>query len=135
MADIINQAYMRTMYKNTTVLSGISFYPFTTNFDKELERSVSVLGAAIFPLCLSMGLPVFIYFLVLEKEQKLVEFMKINGMKMYNYWLINFLFNIFLYNVTALVFIFFGWKIYNMQLFRDTNFFVMLFILEGWGLA
>ena len=58
--------------------------PFKSTLDTELERVINIVGLAVFPMCLCLSLPVFIYTLVLEKETKLVETMKINGMKMYN---------------------------------------------------
>ena len=81
---------MRTLFPNTTVISGIQFYPFTPNFNKELDRGVSILGVLVFPICMTMCLPVFLYYIVLEKETRLVETMKINGMRMRNYWIVNF---------------------------------------------
>jgi len=71
--------------------------PFKTNFDKELARASSVIGALIFPICMCMCLPVFLYYIVLEKEKRLLEIMKINGMRMKNYWIVNYLFNLMFY--------------------------------------
>jgi hypothetical protein len=82
--------------------------PFTPQIDEELERLINLLGLAIFPCCLALSLPVFIYSLVLEKETKLVETMKINGMKMYNYWLVNFLFFLMVYIATASFYVIMG---------------------------
>jgi len=63
-----------------------------------------MLGAGLFPISLCLLLPVFIYNIVLEKEQKLIEIMKMNGMKMINYWIINFLFNFIIYFLCVFVF-------------------------------
>ena len=40
-----------------------------------------MIGLGVFPSCLAIALPVFLYNLVLEKETKLLQTMKINGMK------------------------------------------------------
>jgi hypothetical protein len=90
---------MRSIFPNTTVVSGVQYYPFTPNFDKELDRGVSLLGVLVFPVCMCMCLPVFLYYIVLEKETRLVETMKINGMRMKNYWIVNFIFNFILYAI------------------------------------
>jgi hypothetical protein len=71
----------------------------------------------IFPLCMSMGLPVFLYQIVLEKETRLIENMKINGMKMSKYWKVNYLFNLVFYLITAILFVFSGMSIFNLQMF------------------
>ena len=55
-------------------------------------RMVSITGASLYPLSLSLLLPIFMYIIVLEKEEKLLEMMKMNGMKMKDYWLITYLF-------------------------------------------
>jgi hypothetical protein len=61
-----------------------------------------------------MGLPVFLYQIVLEKENRLIENMKINGMRMSNYWIVNFFFNLGFYCVTALLFMIFGTKVFGL---------------------
>jgi len=126
---------MRNIFDDTTVVSGIQFFPFTTNFDKEMERGVSVMGSFIFPVCMCMCLPVFLYYIVLEKETRLVETMKINGMRMKNYWIVNFTFNLLIYSITAIVFIFFANKVFKMQLFVETNLMLTILVFLGWGLA
>jgi hypothetical protein len=84
---------------------------------------------------MSMGLPVFIYQIVLEKEMKLIENMKINGMKMSNYWLVNYLFDLAFYLATALLFLLFGMKIFNIKVFTETDPMILVVTLLGWGLA
>lgn len=104
---------MRSQFEDTTVVSGVGFFPFTFDWANNLARTVSVLGAMVFPICLCMGLPVFLYNIVLEKEMKLIETMKINGMRMSNYWITNFFFSLFFYCITMFTFIFFGSSVYN----------------------
>jgi ABC-type multidrug transport system ATPase subunit len=82
-----------------------------------------------------MALPVFIYQIVLEKETRLIENMKINGLKMSNYWIVNYLFNLSFYCATAILFMIFGGKIFKLQVFSDTNVWLLIAILFGWGLA
>ena len=89
----------------------------------------------VLPICMSMALPVFIYQVVLEKETRLIENMKINGLKMTNYWLVNYLFNLGFYCATALLFMLFGGKIFKLQVFSDTNVWLLVAILFGWGVA
>jgi ABC-2 family transporter protein len=89
----------------------------------------------VLPLCMSMGLPVFLYQIVLEKETRLIENMKINGMKMSNYWTVNFIFNLGFYLATALIFMFFGMRVFNLVVFTETNTVILFSILLGWGLA
>ncbi len=134
-SDLVNQAYMRELFNDTTVIGGVNFYPFKADFNNQIQKGLSLVAFMVFPLCMSMGLPVFLYQIVLEKETRLIENMKINGMKMSNYWKINYLFNLAFYMMTALIFLFFGMGVFDLQVFTDTNFFVLLTTLFGWGLA
>lgn len=63
-----------------------------------------------------MTLPIFIFNIVIEKETKLLEFMKLNGMRMKNYWIINYLFNFIIYMMTVISFIFFGSEVFCLTL-------------------
>ena len=103
---MINQAYLRELFPDdpTYVINGMQFMPFQPSLDVEIERIINLIGLAVFPSCLCLALPVFIYNLVLEKETKLLETMKINGMKMSYYWLVNFSFNLVIYFFTVLVY-------------------------------
>lgn len=133
--DVINRAYIRMLFNNTQVISAVNFYPFTPNFENQIQRGMSAIGVFIYPLCMCMGLPVFIYAIVMEKETKLLEIMKINGMRMSNYWTVNFLFNLFFYLITSFVFLIFGAKVFHLQMFVDTNLALLCFTLLGWGLS
>ncbi len=96
---------------------------------------MSLLGIFIYPVCLCMCMPVFIYQIVLEKETRLLESMKINGMKMKNYWIVNFFFNLGFYSITILLFLFFGISVLKLKFFESTNLMLMFIIFFGWGLA
>ena len=82
-----------------------------------------------------MSLPVFLYYIVLEKETRLIETMKINGMRMNNYWMINFIFSMILYIIQATVFMIFGAVFFNIEAFFGTSLTIWVAVLLGWGLA
>lgn len=65
-------------------------------------------GAYLYPLALSLLLPIFIYTMVLEKEEKLLDMMKMNGLKMKNYWTVNIIFFLLITFITFLIFFIFG---------------------------
>ena len=44
------------------------------------------------------------YAIVLEKEDRLIQIMKMNGLEMWKYWGTNFVFNMFLYYVMVIIF-------------------------------
>jgi hypothetical protein len=71
---------MRELFNDTNVIGGVNFYPFKADFNNQIQKGLSLVAFMVFPLCMSMGLPVFLYQIVLEKETRLIENMKINGM-------------------------------------------------------
>ena len=98
-------------------------------------KVINLMGAILYPLSLCLLLPVFIYQITLEKETKLLEIMKMNGMRMKNYWIVNYIFNLILYFITIGVFVIFGWLILGLTFFSDTNWLILTLFLVGWGLC
>ena len=82
--------------------------PFTISMDKELGKIINWTGVSIYPICLTISLPIFLALLVQEKEMRLVEIMKINGLKMRNYWIVQGSWNFLTYSCSVLFFWAFG---------------------------
>jgi hypothetical protein len=61
-------------------------------------------GALLYPIAMTLQLPVYTYLLVLEKKKKLTEMMKMHGMKDWHYYFTNYCFCFFLYSVVAAFF-------------------------------
>ena len=92
-------------------------------------------SAIMLPMCLCLGMPVYMYRLVLEKEQRLTETMKINGLILHNYWIVNFLFNYLYYMITAIIYMLAGTFVFRIPVFLKTNTLIFLLITNGLGLA
>ena len=54
--------------------------PFKPQVSKEAAKVVNALGAMAFPVALALSMPSYLYNIVLEKESRLLENMKINGL-------------------------------------------------------
>jgi len=134
-SDRLNNAYIRSIFEDTFVVSGHQFMPFQASIDKEVQKLLNFIGVIVYPVCLALCTPVFLHHLVMEKETKLVENMKINGMKMYNYWLVNGVFNFCSYCITAILFWSFGRYVCDLDFFTDTNGRVLFEIYFIWGLC
>lgn len=78
---------------------------------------ISFVAVLIFPISLSLLFPVFLYTVVLEKEEKLIQMMKMNGMKISSYWLVYFIFNLILAFLTNGIFIIMGILLTKMRFF------------------
>jgi len=97
-----NKAYIKNNFENVTVVSGINFYPFKIDMSFYTGKFAMEESAIMLPVCLCLGMPVYMYRLVLEKEQRLTETMKINGLILHNYWIVNFAFNYIYYLIILL---------------------------------
>ena len=82
---------------------------------------INSVSALIFPLGLSLLVPVFLYSIVLEKEERLVQMMKMNGLKIRYYWLTFFVFNLTLSVVTNLLFFLVGTFVFTTPFFSKTS--------------
>lgn len=108
MVDLVNRAYIKTIDPSVELVSGSMFMPLTDNNGAFIERLINMSGGSLFPLALGLLLPVFMYQVVLEKEERIVQMMRMNGLQMPVYWLTNFLFNMLIYTVTVVIFFLFG---------------------------
>lgn len=99
---------------------------------RDLEIS-SILAAFLFPFAFSFLFPVYVYGIVHEKQEKLREIMKMNGLKMKMYWIINYLYNLVLYSTVTLVVIIIG-IIFGLPFFTKTSGLLTILLFLGWGL-
>jgi hypothetical protein len=61
--------------------------------------------------------------------------MKMNGMKMTNYWIVSFIFNLSISLITNGVFCLFGYFYLNNSFFHQTSWLVIFIVLFGWMLS
>jgi ABC-type multidrug transport system ATPase subunit len=133
--DLISRAYLNNINESIFLVSGSQFMPVSTSESALIMKIINLTGASLYPIALSLLLPVFMYAIVLEKEERLQEMMKMNGMNMTNYWLVNYLWNYLLYMVTILIFFLFGYFLLDLTFFTQTNFAIMFLVMNGWGLC
>lgn len=136
-ADLFNRAYFKNFFEDVVIISGVQMMPYDMDSSSgdNIQRIINLAGSTFYPMAVSLLMPLFMYTIVLEKESKLIEIMKINGMKMRFYWLSNFTFNFLLYTVTMFIFNVIGGVVLKLSLFTDTNLFLLFLIYFGWGLC
>jgi len=71
----------------------------------------------------------------MEKECKLVENMKTNGLNMNNYWIVNGVYNFCSYAATAFFYFAGGRYMLGLDFFEDTNAWLLLQVFTVWGLS
>lgn len=98
-------------------------------------KIINSFGAVIFPVALAMSMPAFLYSIVLEKENRLLENMKINGLQMVNYWIVGFFFNMGCQMVIIMSYLLFGKFVSDISFFTDTNFMIVLLAYTAWGMC
>ena len=61
------------------------------------------------------------YIIVHEKEEKLIMMMRMNGLRMSNYWLVNYIFMVSFSLITYTVFYIAGYWVFELNFFKDTD--------------
>jgi len=135
MMDLISKSYIRTMQEDAMMISGSQTMPLSMSTAAVLSKVISLAGGSLYPIALALLLPVFMQAIVLEKEERLREIMKMNGLKMRNYWFINYIFNMGMYLISAAIFIVVGKFIMRVDFFTRTNIYVLLLSFLGWGFS
>ena len=75
------------------------------------------------------------YSIVYEKEEKLIMYMKMNGMQMWKYWFTNFIFDFGIYVIMVIIFFLFGYFAIDITYFTETTWVLQIIIFTGWGLS
>lgn len=78
-------------------------------------------------------MPAFLYTIVMEKETRLLENMKINGLQMVNYWIVGFVFNMGYQMIVIISYLLFGRYFSGISFFTDTHFGVIFLTYTAWG--
>lgn len=120
---------------NKKVGSGIFFMPEDESGISFIDTIINLVAILIFPISLSLLFPVFLYTVVLEKEEKLIQMMKMNGMKISSYWFVYFIFNFAFSLLTNVVFVLLGTLLTGMRFFLESDPLLLAVVLIGWSLA
>lgn len=111
------------------------YMPFDGEDRALINKTINVIGTGLYPLGLALLLPLFLYSIVSEKEEKLIEIMRMNGLDLKYYWVNTFIFNFLISLITFSIFYGFGFFVLELQFFTETNPIVLWIILIGWGIA
>jgi len=133
--DMLSRTYLRTQNSSFWLVTGLQSMPSLTGESDIVMGIISIIGGSLYPFALSILLPVYMFNLVLEKEERLQEMMKMNGMQMKYYWLVNYTFFLALYLIAVGLFYLFGVLVLQISFFTSTNFGIMCITLLGWGLS
>jgi ABC-type multidrug transport system ATPase subunit len=95
---------------------------------------VEIFGSFLYPMALTLQLPVYSFLIVLEKETRFRELSKIMGQKSSTYWASTLVFNLSIYAVVAACFWGAG-AFLKLRFFVQTSGSLLFCFLLLWGLA
>jgi ABC-type multidrug transport system ATPase subunit len=112
-----------------------------TKFGGRMPRADSIdlvlilhaFGVMLYPIALSLQLPIYIYLLVLEKAEKLRNHMFAHGMRLLPYYLTTFLFN-FIMALLAMAALWIAGAAARIEFFSLTSPLLLIVFFVGWGL-
>eukprot|EP01088_Endostelium_zonatum_P008159 TRINITY_DN2078_c0_g2_i1.p1 TRINITY_DN2078_c0_g2~~TRINITY_DN2078_c0_g2_i1.p1 ORF type:complete len:384 (-),score=70.62 TRINITY_DN2078_c0_g2_i1:5-1156(-) len=87
-----------TLSVNYARIQGFPFTPVVPGIDLG-----SWLASLLYPLIMSWLLPVYMYNILIEKETRLFDMMKMMGLKAYHYWIVNYIYFFILYLVIMII--------------------------------
>lgn len=132
--DMLNVAFIKTV-TGSKVASGYLYMPVHPEITSLIDMLINSIATILFPLSLSLLMPVFLYTIVLEKEEKLIQMMRMNGMGMASYWFNYFLFNFILSILANILFCTIGYIFLDDAFFKGTGLTVLAIVLLGWSLS
>ncbi|KAN0029592.1 hypothetical protein ACTA71_007723 [Dictyostelium dimigraforme] len=114
-----------TIYKSN--IATFPYYQQSTTID-----IASLLGGSFYPFALSFIMPLYIYSIVYEKQEKLRDLSLMMGLKIRNYWFMTYIFNFLIYTI-IIVFVVGVSSIFGFAVFVKGSQFAMFLFLFGWG--
>lgn len=108
------------------LLSGVMHMPKHEDTGSYLQKAISLTGTFLYPVALSLLLPIFLSMLVLEKEEGIRGMMKMNGLKMSNYWIVHYIWSLVLYYPVVSILWALGQYHLKFQFFTETNSLVLV---------
>ena len=118
-----------------TIYSLISMTVDSTAIFGFLDSGIAAICATFIPVALSMGFPLMLYSLVLEKEEKIIGLLQINGLSNRNYWISIYIFYFGLFSVTTTIFSVLGWVFVDSTFFTHVNKFILTIFFVSWNLS
>ena len=114
------------------IVSTLQGMPYTDYSD--LLVAVEAFGLVLYPICVSLQLPVYLFLFVNEKETKLKAFASAMGLTKFVFWISNYVFCLIMYSAVVSAFVL-GANMMGLRLWTHTPPVVLTVMLVGWGLS
>ena len=130
--NMVDNAFVKVMGASFSINTNVYSMPYWIDPSAEIKMAVATVSFIFLPLVFMFLLPVFMYSVVEEKQERLFEFMKIMGVRTPVYWLANYTFDMTLYNCILVVsFILGRWMVRSPFFLGDPL--AALLLLIAWG--
>jgi len=129
--SIVDNAFVQYVFsKDWAIEVSIGGLPYLST-----PLSIDVTGfLAVFllPFAFSFLLPVYVYNVVHERQERLLDMMMMNGLKMFTYWTVNYIYNLIIYLLMTggAIIIAIGFQI---PFFTQTSGWITFSVFLGWG--
>jgi ABC-type Na+ transport system ATPase subunit NatA len=120
---------LSNLLTSSSTLQGMPYTDFSS-----ILVAVEAFGLVLYPICVSLQLPVYLYLFVNEKETKLRAFASAMGLTKFVFWSSNYLFCLLMYATVVLSFVI-GANVISLRLWSHTPVSVLIIMLGGWGLS
>ena len=118
MQNWMNDAFLKNITGRYHIRTYTSQMSYTISFPS--ANISDLLGSLFFPMILCLLLPSFTFTIVMEKQFKLREMMKLMGMKMRYYFLVSYMFFYGMYAISVVMFVIFS-ALFNFSFVSKTN--------------
>lgn len=126
-------ALLNQSFPGVAQFLGFRTYPFLGGKLDQVDSSTSI-GPFLYIIMLSMLLPIFVNLIVHEKENRLLELMKMNGLRMSVWWTVNYVFCYALYVCVAFVFLIAA-TLFRLRFFTQSSPLILVLLFLFWGLT
>lgn len=134
MFDFLSKAYIHKKHPKNWIISGIKYLPMKESDATFYEKLINLICSCLLPLSLSLLMPSFMSQIVAEKSEGLLELMKVNGLKMKYYWLVNATVFFITFLLAAFVFLMYGYFMTDLSIFQSSNRCFLILTIIGWGM-
>lgn len=100
-----------------------------------LTNMFQLLNVIFYPFAIGLGLPIILNALAMEKEERIHDLLKINGMSMFKYYLANILFWFLFLSIITVIFFVGGFLMLDDGFFHLNSPFDLAVFAVGWNLA
>ena len=123
--NLISNRYLETITESKTpflfTLALVSPTVDSTIYGSFLDNAYTAICVVLFPISLSLGFPIVLTSMVQDKQRRLSELLKVNGLKEANYYWAYLIFYSGFMFASSMIFYVSGLMLIDLKMFQETN--------------